>query len=94
MSAVESRDGAHEFAGLGIDDIDVRAASQIEAMRRRIDDQVVPSALAAELPTVQDVIRLLPGKQGWEGKEAAKQDCGKKTKTALDRHETLPCETR
>jgi hypothetical protein len=81
VGAVEAGDRADGFAGLGIEDIDAGAVGEVEAVRWRVDVQVVPAAVAADLPAVEDFVGLLQprgrrpvrggpglgGELGWEG---------------------------
>ena len=59
MGAMEAGDGADLFAGLGVDNHDLGAAGEVEAVGGGIDDQVVPAAIAADLPMVDDFVGLL-----------------------------------
>ena len=52
---------------------------EIEAVGRPIGGQVIPAALAAQLPAVNDLVRLLRGEQRWGGKQAAQQGGGKES---------------
>ena len=59
VDAVEAGDGANRFTGGGVDDVDLRAVGEVEAMRAGIGDEIVPSAFAADFPVVDDVVGLL-----------------------------------
>ena len=94
VRAMKAGDGAHRLAGLGVEDIDAGAAGEVEAVSRGIDDEVIPAAVAADLPVVNDFVGLLPGKHCRGGKKAAKQGRGdegpaQETKAALDGHGEL-----
>ena len=98
MGAVQARDGASQLAGLRIDHIQACTAREIKTMSRGVNAQVIPAALAAGLPAVNDFVRLLRvgGRNG--GKQAAEQSrgcegVGKKTKCALHGHGKAPIRT-
>ena len=76
VGAVEAGDGADGFAGRGVDDVDARAVGDVEAVGAGIGEQVVPAALAADLPVVDDVVGLLRDEEGWRGGDGAEQGCG------------------
>jgi hypothetical protein len=59
VGAVEAGDGAHRFAGLSIEDFDAGAVGEVEAVGRRVGEQVIPAAVAADLPAVEDLVGLL-----------------------------------
>ena len=97
VSAVEVGDGADELTGMGINHIDAVAVGEIEAMGRRIGEQAIPAAVAADFPAVEDFVGLLGGEQGWGGEKAAQQGrgCegpGEKTKAGLVGHGRLRVE--
>ena len=59
MGAVEAGDGSDGFAGRGIEDFNAGAVGEVEAMGGGIGEQVVPAAVAADLPVVDDFVGLL-----------------------------------
>jgi hypothetical protein len=67
---METGDGADDLAGLGVNDIDAGAMGEVEAMRLRVGVQVVPTAVAADLPAVKDFVGLLRRENGRGGKKA------------------------
>ena len=77
VRTVQPGDGAYELAALCIHDIYAHATRQIEPVRRRIGQQIIPSTLAADLPVVNDFVRLLRGCIGRRGKQAAKHGRGR-----------------
>ena len=48
----------------GVNDLDPRAVGDVEAVRAGVRKQIVPSALAADLPVVDDVVGLLRPRRG------------------------------
>ena len=69
VDAVEIGDGADGFAGVGVDNIDLSAVGDVKAMRAGIGDRIVPAAIAADFPVVDDVVGLL--RHGGCGRGAA-----------------------
>jgi len=59
VDAVQIGDRADGFASVGVDDIDFSAVGDVEAMRAGIGDRVIPAAITANFPVVDDVVGLL-----------------------------------
>ena len=76
MGAMEVCDAADRFASLGIEDVDASASGEVEAVGRWVGEQAIPTAVAADLPAVEDFVGLLGGKQGRGGEKAAQQGRG------------------
>ena len=99
MRAVQAGDGADQLAGLRIDHIDARAVGEIQAVSLPVGGQIIPSAIAADLPLINDLVRLLRGGEDRKGQQAAEQKRGrggqsKKAKRALHGHGKAPGTTR
>jgi hypothetical protein len=73
---VQAPDAAHRLAGLGVEDIDPGAVGEVKAVRPRIGEQVIPKAVAADLPAVKNALGLLRGKHRRTGKKAAHKGSG------------------
>src|SRR4029077_2620011 len=52
VGAVKATDRAHQLAVRGVEHVHMIAASDVEAMRGRIGDQVVPEAIVGQLPVI------------------------------------------
>ena len=59
MGAVEVGDCAHRFAGLSVEDFNAGAVGEVEAMGRRVGEQIIPAAVTTDLPAVDDFVGLL-----------------------------------
>jgi hypothetical protein len=59
MDAGGVRDVADDLARLGVDHHSMRRVADVEAMRRRIDGQVVPPAFAADRDLLPGVVRAV-----------------------------------
>ena len=77
VRAVQAGDGADQLAGGGVDHQHVRAARNVEPVRSRVGGQIVPSAIAADLPFVDHVVRLLRLETGGRGGNDEHKNAGK-----------------
>jgi hypothetical protein len=77
MRAMQAGDDADLFASSGVEHQHLRATSNVKAMSWWIGEQVIPAAIAANLPFVDDLVRLLRGKLRRHGEQAAEKRCGK-----------------
>ena len=73
VGAVKPGDCAGQLAGLCIDHIHAAAVGEIKTVGRGVGEQVIPAALAADFPAINDFVRLLAGKQNRSGKKTAQQ---------------------
>ena len=81
VDAVEVRNDADGFTSVCVDDVNFGAVGDVKAMRAGVGDRVVPAAVTADLPVVDDAVRLsrprgrgrgggcrlLRGEEGWWG---------------------------
>jgi hypothetical protein len=68
MRTLESADLSEKLSSLCVDYHDAVGASDIQKMGRVIDFEVVPTAIAAELPSVADPEGGLRGRHCCDGK--------------------------
>ncbi len=97
VSSVEAGDGADGFPCVGVNNFDPRAVGNVEAVRAGVRKQIVPSALAADLPVVDNVVGLLrprglrscgaDGCEQAEGHGGGKQEGYNTDYTALEFHQ-------
>jgi hypothetical protein len=63
VSSLHAGDCCDSLAGGGVKNFDSRPVGEIEKVRGRVGDEIVPAARAANLPAVDDLIGLLGEEQ-------------------------------
>jgi hypothetical protein len=76
VRTVKTGDSANWLARGRIKDIDACAVGEVKAVRAGVGKQVIPAAIATNLPFVDDFVRLLCGKLAGTYNQTAKESSG------------------
>ena len=59
MCSVQAGDGADRLSGCGVDHFNAGTVGNVQTVGRRVGEQVIPAAIAADFPTIEQVVGLL-----------------------------------